>query len=109
MLAAPAARLLDRGESRLLRLDEVERLLASDALVIDACRNVVRVAATQVSLASRPLLFTLARVLGEAWPGDVSRDELGARAFRARRADESYRARLRVEIDRKSTRLNSSH
>src|SRR3546814_15515621 len=29
MLAAPAARLLDRGESRLLRLDEVERLRAS--------------------------------------------------------------------------------
>src|SRR3546814_16520482 len=100
MLGAPAGRLLERGESRLLRLDEVERLLASDALVIDACRNVVRVAVTQVSLASRPLLFTLARVLGEAWPGDVSRDELVARAFRARRADESYRARLRVQIGR---------
>ncbi|NGY06014.1 helix-turn-helix domain-containing protein [Solimonas terrae] len=100
MLAAPAARLLVQGASRLLRLDEVEALFASGVLVVDACRHVVRCGATQVSLASRPVLFTLARVLGEAWPGDVSRDELVARAFRARRADESYRARLRVEIGR---------
>ena len=42
----------------------------------------------------------LARHLAEAWPRDVSRDALVARAFRARRADESHRARLRVEIGR---------
>ncbi|HET8883237.1 MAG TPA: helix-turn-helix domain-containing protein [Solimonas sp.] len=107
MLAVPAARLIARGESRLLRLDEVEALFASGALVVDACRHVVRDADGQVSLSTRPVLFTLARVLGEAWPADVSRDELVARAFRARRADESYRARLRVELGRLRKALRS--
>ena len=99
-LNAPAARLIVRGEERLLVLDEVETLLASKALVVDACRYVVRDAHRAVSLARRPVLFTLARALAEAWPGDVPRDTLVARAFRGKRADESYRARLRVEIGR---------
>ena len=100
VLAAPAARLVDRGGERLLRLAEVERLLASDVLVVDACRNVVRRAGTSVSLATRPVLFALVRALAEAWPGDVTRDALVARAFGARHADESHRARLRVEMGR---------
>ncbi len=100
VLDAPAARLIAGAEARLLRLEEVEALLASKALVVDACRYVVRDARTVISLSSRPLLFTLARVLGEAWPTDASRDTLVARAFRAKRADESHRARLRVEIGR---------
>jgi hypothetical protein len=99
-LDAPAARLIDRGETRPLRLEEVESLLASDALVIDACRNVVRRQRNVVSLATRPVLFALARALGEAWPGDVSRDTLVARVFRLKVADESHRARLRVEMTR---------
>ena len=65
---------------------------------MDACRYVVRDATTVVSLATRPVLFALARALGEAWPGDVARDTLLARAFRAKHADESHRARLRVEL-----------
>ena len=100
LLNTPAARLIARDEERLLTLEQVEALLASKALVIDACRYVVRDADTVVSLATRPVLFALARVLGEAWPADVSRDALVARAFRAKRADESYRARLRVEVGR---------
>ena len=100
VLNTPAARLIAHGEERLLLLDEVEALLASKAFVVDACRHVVRDARARVSLATRPVLFALARALAEAWPGDVSRDALVARAFRARRADESYRARLRVEIGR---------
>jgi len=99
-LEAPAARLIVKGEERSLRLDEVEALLASDALVVDACRNVVRAGAAAVPLAGRPVLFALARVLAEAWPGDVARETLLARAFRAGHADESHRARLRVEIGR---------
>jgi hypothetical protein len=75
-------------------------LLASGVLVVDACRHVVRKAGTVVSLATRPVLFGLARVLGEAWPGDVPRGTLLARAFGARFTDESHRARLRVEIGR---------
>jgi hypothetical protein len=104
-LDAPAARLIARGEERALRLAEVEALLASPALVVDACGYVVRDATTVIPLATRPVLFALARALGEAWPGDVTRDTLVARAFRAKRADESHRARLRVEIGRLRTAL----
>jgi hypothetical protein len=107
MLETPAARLMARGEERLLVLEEVEALLASKALVVDACRLVVREGGTAVSLARRPVLFALARALGEAWPGDVPRDTLVARAFGARRADESHRVRLRVEIGRLRAVLRS--
>jgi DNA-binding transcriptional ArsR family regulator len=100
LLNTPAARLVARGEERLLRLQEVEALLASKALVVDACRHAVRDACTVVSLARRPVLFALARALGEAWPGDVPRSLLLARAFRAKVADDSHRARLRVEVGR---------
>ena len=99
-LNTPAARLIARGEARLLLLDEIEALLASKVLVVDACRLVVRDAHNVVSLATRPVLFVLARALAEAWPADVPRDALVARAFRAKRADESHRARLRVEVGR---------
>jgi hypothetical protein len=99
-LRAPAARLITHDNIRLLRLDEVEALLKSDALVVDACRHVVRHADAVVSLATRPVLFALARALGEAWPGDMPRATLVARAFRAKDADESHRARLRVEVGR---------
>jgi tetratricopeptide (TPR) repeat protein len=96
----PAARLVTRDGERLIQLEEVEALLASDAVIVDACRNVVRAGSTIVSLASRPVLFALVRLLGEAWPEDADRKELLLRCFRAREADESYRARLRVEIGR---------
>ena len=84
----------------MLLLEDVEAVLASNALVVDACRHVVRHGRTVISLASRPVLFAIARALGEVWPGDASRDELLARAFGARHADESHRARLRVEVGR---------
>lgn len=99
-LSSPAARLIARGEDRLLVLAEVEALLASTALVVDSCRHVVRDARRTAPLSTRPVLFKLARALGEAWPGDVPRDMLVARAFGAKLADESHRARLRVEIGR---------
>ena len=99
-LSTPAARLIARGEERLLTLDEVEELLASGVLVVDGCRHVVRDARTVISLARRPVLFALARALAEAWPGDAARGALVARAFRGKQADESYRARLRVEVGR---------
>ena len=99
-LTAPAARLITSGEERLLLLEEVETLLASNALIVDAIRHVVRDAHTVVSLAGRPVLFALARTLGEAWPGDAPRDVLIARAFGSKFTDESHRARLRVEVGR---------
>ncbi|MET3667457.1 helix-turn-helix domain-containing protein [Caulobacter sp. 1776] len=100
VLDAPAARRVGVGADRALRLVEVEALLASNALIVDACRHGVRVGEKVVSLARRPVLFALARALGEAWPGDVSREVLAAKAFGARQIDESHRARLRVEIGR---------
>jgi hypothetical protein len=100
VLNTPAARLMARGEERLLLLEDVEALLASKALVVDACRHAVRDAGMVVPLATRPVLFALARALGEAWPADVPRSTLIARAFRAKHADESHRARLRVEVGR---------
>ena len=99
-LDRPAARRLHAGHEQSLRLDEVEALLASGALVVDACRRGLRTSAAWQPLARRPVLFALARALGEAWPGDVDRDKLIADAFRTRRPNESHRARLRVEIGR---------
>jgi hypothetical protein len=104
-LSTPTARLIAKGEERLLLLEEVEELLVSKAFIVDACRHVVRDPRTVVSLARRPVLFALARVLGEAWPGDVPRDMLVARAFGAKVADESHRSRLRVEVGRLRTLL----
>jgi hypothetical protein len=100
ILDTPVARLIARGAERPLLLKDVEALLASTALVIDACRNLVRERDRLVPLTRRPVLFALARALGEAWPGDVPRDVLLRRAFGAKHADESHRARLRVEIGR---------
>ena len=109
VLDTPAARLVTRGRERLLRLDDIETLLASKAaLIVDACRHVVCHAGKVISLQRRPVLFALARALAEAWPGDVSRATLLSRAFRARRADESHRARLRVEIGRLRKALSAA-
>jgi hypothetical protein len=105
VLNTPAARLVARGHERLLLLGEVESLLVSKALVVDGCRHVVRDARTVVSLARRPVLFALARALAEAWPRDASRDRLVAHAFGLKLADESHRARLRVEVGRLRTML----
>jgi tetratricopeptide (TPR) repeat protein len=100
VLDTPVALLIARGSERPILLDEVEALLGSTVLVVDACRSVVRGVGMSVSLATRPVLLSLIRALAEAWPGDVSREVLIARAFRLKLADESLRARLRVEIGR---------
>ena len=100
VLNTMAARRIANGEDTPLRLEGVEALLKSKALVVDACRLAVRRDGIVIDLCKRPVLFTLARALAEAWPGDVSRDALVARAFRLKLADESHRARLRVEIGR---------
>ncbi|MGJ4890011.1 helix-turn-helix domain-containing protein [Bradyrhizobium sp. HKCCYLRH3099] len=99
-LSAPAARLIQGAEQRLLRLDEVEALFRSDSLIIDACRLAVRQGGRIVPLARRPVLFALVRRLAEGTPDGVSRSQLIAAAFRGKEADESHRARLRVEIGR---------
>jgi len=100
VLNTPAARLIAGGKERLVLPEEIETLLASSALVVDQSRYAVRDAGTVVTLARRPVLFALARALAEAWPADVSRGTLIARAFRGKAADESHRARLRVEMGR---------
>ena len=107
ILDTPAARLIAQGKERPVLLEEVEALQASEVLVVDACRHAVWHAGIVISLATRPVLFTLARALGEAWPSDVSRGALIARAFRGKAADESHRARLRVEIGRLRSALKA--
>lgn len=105
VLRTPSARLLANGEERPLLFEDVEALFASNALIVDASRQAVRENGTTVSLATRPVLFALARTLGEAWPGDVPREALIARAFGSKLTDASHRARLRVEVTRLRTAL----
>ena len=100
LLDAPAMRALAGGAERPVRLAEVERMLASDALVVDGCRYLVHGGGHDVRLVRRPVLFGLARTLAESWPGDASRELLLSRAFGAKFTDDSHRARLRVEIGR---------
>ena len=99
-LELPVARLIAGGEERPLMLAEVETVLASQHLIVDACRRAARSERREVRLARRPVLFVLLRSLAEAWPGEATRENLCERAFRARRMNESHRARLRVELGR---------
>ncbi|TMB32752.1 MAG: helix-turn-helix transcriptional regulator [Deltaproteobacteria bacterium] len=100
LLAIPAARLIARGEERSILLEEVEAVLASKNLVVDACRRAARSGRQVIALARRPVLFALLRALAEAWPGETARELLIWRAFGARRGNASHRARLRVELGR---------
>lgn len=112
-LAEPVARQVGVPDAPPLTLPEVEALLATGDIVVDASRGVIQrheqaaplAARTTIALASRPVLFTLARALAEAWPADVARETLIRRAFRGRDAEASWRARLRVEIGRLRTAL----
>ena len=99
-LAQPAARRVVNGHARAVTMDEVAALVASDTLVVDACRHGLGSGSAWVSLARRPLLFALASSLAHAWPGDVDRETLIAHVFRTRRPDETHRARLRVDVGR---------
>src|SRR5690606_36083709 len=104
-LDKPVARLLVRGHARLVTLEQVEALHASDACIVDACRHTLCHRHTVVSLSRRPILFALAKLLSQAWPQDEPRSNLIAQAFHTRYADESHRARLRVEIARLRTAI----
>lgn len=106
-LAAPVARLLRHGAEGLVALAELEQLLGSGELVVDACRREVRQGTRLVSLVTRPVLLELLVALAEAAPGEVPRDALIARVFGARRANESHRVRLRVEVGRLRKLLRS--
>jgi hypothetical protein len=99
-LDRPAARRIVAGEARGVLLAEVEAIHRSAAVVVDGCRRIVREHGRVVSLARRPILFALARTLGEAWPDDVSRERLIRDAFAVKRPNASHRARLRVEVGR---------
>ena len=108
VLDQPAARRVGAGGDQPLRLSDVADLLASGALVVDACRRCVGVgggpstadAAVWQPLARRPILFALVCALAQAWPGDAEREALIAQAFRTRHPDDTHRARLRVEVGR---------
>ena len=89
----------------------IENILASSdpraagiSAAVTLCESLLRIdGVVGVNLSGGPQggeEASYARALAEAWPDDVSRETLIARAFRARDADESHRARLRVEIGR---------
>jgi hypothetical protein len=107
VLNEPTGQLITNGEQRLVLLEQIEALFASKTLVVDACRYSVRDQRSAISLARRPILFTLVRTLAETWPSDASRAALITRAFRIKHPDESHRARLRVEIGRLRTALKA--
>jgi len=108
VLDQPAARRVGAGVDQPLRLSDVADVLASGALVVDACRRCVGVgggppitdAGVWQLLARRPILFTLVCALAQAWPGDAEREALIAQVFRTRHPDDTHRARLRVEVGR---------
>ncbi|MFL6635627.1 MAG: helix-turn-helix domain-containing protein [Massilia sp.] len=108
LLDAPAARLVTPEGQRDVLLDDVERLMASTALVVDGCLHAVHHLGTAIPLARRPVLFALVRTLAEAWPQDAARDTLMLAAFRIRHPDETHRARLRVEMGRLRTALRDA-
>lgn len=97
---APSARVVLSKQSAPLSLQGVAALLASNRLIVDACRLLVRRGETILSFASRPVLFAILQALAEDWPDPTRREDLICRAFGGREADESHRARLRVEVTR---------
>ncbi|TIT39498.1 MAG: helix-turn-helix domain-containing protein, partial [Mesorhizobium sp.] len=60
-LETPAARLITQGRELPVLLEEVEALQGSPALIVDAFRYALRGGGVTISLASRPVLFALAR------------------------------------------------
>jgi hypothetical protein len=99
-LEAPVARLANAAGERPIALAEVEAIARENTLVIDACRRHVRRGRATVDLVTRPVLLALATALGVRAPEAATREELVLHAFGARRASDSMRARLRVEIGR---------
>lgn len=100
LFQAPLARLVRAGVTAEVRLAELSPLLTSGELLVDACRREARQGKRVVSLVTRPILLALLVALAENAPSEVSRDALISRVFGARRANESHRVRLRVEIGR---------
>jgi tetratricopeptide (TPR) repeat protein len=96
----PSVVITSRGKARTASFSEVCVLRRSADVVIDGRGREVRSSGECVPFARRPVLFEVLRVLAEAWPGTVPRDALIARAFGARRPNESHRIRLRVEVGR---------
>lgn len=106
-LYAPAARLIERGELRVLQLTEVQRVLRQAQWLVDVCRRELRSGERRVSFQRKPVLLALLCCLGEASPSTVPRERLIERAFgtRSGSSNESHRARLRVELGRLRTLL----
>jgi hypothetical protein len=101
LFSAPAARLIRAGSEHLLGLEQVEQVRrAPRGLLIDARESSLCAGQIRIPLQGRVVLFGLARVLAEGWPGEVTRTELLARVFSVTRTNDSHRARLRVEIAR---------
>ncbi len=104
----PVARIHRGGRELAASLFDVEALLDGPAFVLDACKKRVVSGLVEVPLARRPVLFALLVELGQSAPRPVSHADLLSRVFGARRADESHRVRLRVEVGRLRERLEGT-
>ncbi|ETF02644.1 hypothetical protein W822_07250 [Advenella kashmirensis W13003] len=100
VFSRPAARLPDCQGARALLLEEVAGLYSSSNLIIDGCRRGVSTDGRWLPLATRPVLYEIIWLLGNAWPNDISRETIIFQVFRLTQPDESHRARLRVQIGR---------
>ena len=99
-LSRPLTRLEQRGVVRDADLFAIEAASNGQVFLVDACRRVAIAGRATILLAKRPVLFALLLELARAWPKDVPRDTLAARAFDTKRVNASHRSRLRVEIGR---------
>lgn len=107
-LLCPVARIHRGGRELAASLFDVEALLDGPAFVIDACKKRAVNGLVEVPLSRRPVLFGLLLELGRGAPHAVPHAELLSRVFGARRADDSHRGRLRVEIGRLRERLDGT-
>lgn len=107
-LLRPVARIHRGGRELAASLFDVESLLDGPAFVIDACKKRAMNGLVEVPLARRPVLFALLLELGRGAPRPLSHGDLLSRVFGARRADESHRVRLRVEVGRLRERLDGT-
>jgi DNA-binding transcriptional ArsR family regulator len=99
-LSKPVARLERGSVVRDADLYAIEAASLGDVMLVDACRRLALAGRATIPFVKRPILFALLVVLARAWPADVARDELAARAFDTKNVNASHRSRLRVEVGR---------
>lgn len=100
VLHSPAGRLVEAETQREVTLTQVEQLFQEPALLVDACRRQLRHAGMVINLSRRPILFSLLLHLAKSVDRTATRTDLVQEVFGSALMNDSYRARLRVEVGR---------